>query len=164
MRRVLLLTALALTTSLVAAGSAAQASAPVHETVPIDETFTQSDCGFDIVEHDAFTLRLITWLDAAGDPLRQNVLASNAKITYTNADTGASVTAANPFAVHKTFNPDGSVTIAFTGLSFSIHGERHYVNSGREVIVFSETDGVTLVSSAGPSDDLCAALTDAIGS
>ena len=63
-----------------------------------------------------------------------------------------------PFVVHKRDNPDGSATIAFTGLSFAIPERgRAYVDSGRDVVVFS-SGGIELLSSVGPSDDLCEAL------
>lgn len=69
----------------------------------------------------------------------------------------------NPYVVHKRDNPDGSATIAFTGLVFVIpRGGRAYVESGRDLIMFS-TGGIELLSSAGPSADLCEALTARIG-
>ncbi len=43
-----------------------------------------------------------------------------------------SVSTVNPFAIHKTDNPDGSVTAAFTGLVFAITAPGPpYVDSGR---------------------------------
>lgn len=47
------------------------------------------------------------------------------------------------FAVHKSDNPDGSSTISFTGLVFAVTGGGSaYVDSGRELIVFSPDTGV----------------------
>jgi hypothetical protein len=108
-------------------------------------------------------LTFISWFDASGARTRQLVTGPAFKITWTNPATGASVTTANPFAVHKYDNPDGSMTVAFTGLFFAIPGGgRAYVDSGRAVLVFSD-GSVELLSTAGPSDDLCEALTAAIG-
>ena len=160
MYRIIGLVVVAIVTSLVTAS--AHAAGPVRERVPIDETFTFDDCGFVVEEHDVFTLQFTSWYDASGNRLRQLVTAPGARITYTNPATGASVTAANPFVVHKRDNPDGSATIAFTGLVFAIQGGGHlYVDSGRDLIVFSPPD-VEVLSSSGPSDDLCEALAAAL--
>jgi hypothetical protein len=163
MRRINGLLAVAIVTSLVAAAASAHAAAPVREQLSIDETFTFDWCGFVVEEHDVLTLQFTSWYDASGKRLRQIVTAPGARISYTNPATGASVTAVNPFVVHKTDNADGSATIAFTGLVFAIHGAgTAYVDSGRDLIVFSD-GGVEPVSSAGPSADLCEALAATIG-
>jgi hypothetical protein len=163
MRRITVLVAVAVATALSAAATLAQAAAPQQEWIPIDETFTQNSCGFPIQEHDVLTLHLTTWSDGSGAPQRQIVTAPGARITWTNPATGASVSSQNPFAVHKTFNADGSVTVALTGLSFAIRGGgQAYVASGRALFVFSN-GSVTPISGVGPSDDLCEALAAAIG-
>ena len=163
MRRIVVLLAIAVATALTAAATSAHAAAPVHEWVSIDDTFTWNDCGFVVEEHDVATLHFVSWFDASGSRVRQLVAAPGSRVTWTNPVTGASVTSVNPYAVHKRDNPDGSTTIAFTGLRFAIHDRgRAYVDSGREVIVFSG-GGIEPVSSAGPSADLCEALAATIG-
>ena len=163
MRRMIALIVAAIVTSLAIAVTSARAAAPVHEWVSIDDTFTWDDCGFAVEEHDVATLHLISWYDAAGNRTRQIVTAPGARITWTNPETSASVTSANPFAVHKRDNADGSVTVAFTGLGFALQGGgKTYVDSGRTVIVFS-SGGIQPVSSVGPSADLCEALAATIG-
>jgi len=163
MQRTIVLVAIALVTALGAAATAAYAAAPTHESISIDETFAWDDCGFALEEHDAGTLSFITWYDASGARKRQLVIGPGFKITWTNPATGKSVTTANPFVVYKRDNPDGSVTVAFTGLFFAIPSEgRAYVDSGRDVVVFSD-GSIELVSSVGPSDDLCEALAATIG-
>ena len=162
MPRIVVLLAIAVATALAAAVTSAHAAAPVHEWVPIDERFT-FDCGFPVEEHFVATLHLVSWFDESGARTKQIVTAPGARITWTNLVTDASVTTSNPFAVHKRDNPDGSSTIAFTGLRFALHGPgQAYVDSGREVIVFSPGN-VELLSSAGPSADLCEALAATIG-
>ena len=159
----IVLLAVAITTSLAVAVTIARAAGPVHTWVSIDDTFTWDDCGFTVEEHDVATLHLISWYDASGNRTRQVVTAPGARITWTNPATGESVSTANPYAVHKSDNPDGSAIIAFTGLSFALHGGgQAYVDSGRDVIVFSD-GGIELVSSVGPSADLCEALAATIG-
>lgn len=162
MRRIGYLLGVAVAT-LLAAAAVAQAATPVQEWVAIDDTFTWDDCGFAVEEHDEATLHFISWYDPSGARLRQIVAAPGSRITWTNVATGDAVTTVNPYVVHKLDHPDGSATIAFTGLQFVLPGGgRAYVDSGRDVIVFSP-GSIELVSSVGPKADLCAALTAAIG-
>ena len=162
MRRTMMLLAIAVLTAL-AVATIARATPPVHEWVSIDDTFTWDDCGFVVQEHDVATLHFVSWFDDSGRRTRQVVTAPGARITWTNPATGASVTTMNPYVAHKRDNPDGSATIAFTGLVFAIPGHGPaYVDSGRDVIVFSE-GGIEVLSSVGPSADLCEALAATIG-
>lgn len=163
MRRIIILVAIATVTALGVAATLAQAAAPVREWVSIDDTFTWSDCGFPVEEHDVARLHFISWFDESGARQRQLVAAPGSRITWTNQLTGASVTTVNPYVVHKSDNPDGSATIAFTGLMFALNdGREAYVDSGRTVIVFSPGN-IELVSSVGPSADFCEALSATIG-
>ena len=164
MPRMVILLAVALMTALAAAATLANAAPPAHDWVSIDETYTLDYCGFLVEEHDVATLHLVSWFNPSGARTRQVVTAPGARITWTNVETGASVTSTNTYAVRKRDNPDGSITIAFTGIVFAISGRggKAYVESGRDVIVFS-SGGIELLSSAGPSADLCEALTAAIG-
>ena len=146
-----------------AGASTAQAAAPEHRWVSIDDEFTWNDCGFTVEETVVGTLHLISWFDDAGALTRQTVTAPNFKVTFRNPANGKSVTISSPYVAHKKANPDGSLTIAFTGLVGSITGGGPaYVTAGREVIVFSD-GGVELVSKVGPSADLCEALNATIG-
>ena len=160
----IVLLAIALLTALAAAATLANAAPPAHELVSIDDTFSFDACGFLVEEHAVATLHLVSWFDPSGARTRQVVTAPGARITWTNVATGASVTSANSYAVHKRDNPDGSSTIAFTGIQFAIPGGggKANVESGRDVIVFS-SGGIDLLSSVGPTADLCEALTAAIG-
>jgi hypothetical protein len=163
MRRISVLLAVAATTALAAASTVAHAAAPLHEWITIDETFTWDDCGFVVEQHDVGRLRFVEWFDDSGVRTRRLVLAPGFRITYTNPATGASVSSVNPFVVHRSTNPDGSETIAFTGLAFALRGGGQvFVDSGRDVIVFA-AGNVELVSSVGPTADLCEALSATIG-
>ena len=163
MRRITILVVVAMATSLAAAATLARAAGPTQDWATFDETFTWDGCGFAVEEHDVITLHFVTWLDASGAPKRQIVTAPGTKITWSNLANGKSVTSANTFAVHKTFNPDGSITLAFTGINFAIQGGgKAYVDSGRVLAVFADGSFVPLKSS-GPNADLCEALTAAIG-
>lgn len=152
------LAALALT-----GASAAYAAAPEHSWVSIDDTITWNDCGFTVEESVVGSLHLISWFDDAGKLTRQTVTAPNFHVTFLNPANGKSVTTASPYVAHKEANPDGSLTIAFTGLVGSITGGGPAaVTAGREVIIFSD-GGVELVSKVGPFGDLCEALSATIG-
>ena len=154
----LVLAALAL-----AGASAAYGAAPTHEWVSLDDTFTWGDCGFPVEESIDGTLHLISWFDDAGNRKRQLVAAPDFRVTWRNLDSGESVTSASPYVARKEGNPVGSATISFTGLDSAITGGgRAYATAGRVVIRFSES-GIEPISSAGPSADLCEALTATIG-
>jgi hypothetical protein len=149
-------------TALVAA-AVAWPAAPEQEWVTLDDTFVWDDCGFPVREHQTGRLHLISWFDAAGVRTRQIVVAPGSRSTFTNVLSGASVSTPTPYAVYKRDNPDGSVTVAFTGLRFHIRDAGvSYVDSGRDLVVFSST-GVSPLAGSGPSDDLCDALRAAIG-
>ena len=163
MRRIAALLGVAVATVLVAAAAVAHAAGPMREWIELDDTYTWDFCGFPVEEHASGALHFVSWFDDSGARTRQLVAAPGARITWTNTRTGESVTSANTYVAHKTDNPDGSVTIAFTGIVFAIPGGgRAHVDSGREVIVFSSGE-VELVSTVGPTGDLCEALTVAIG-
>lgn len=154
----LLLAALAL-----AGASAAYAAGPTHESELVEGSFTWDDCGFPVEESFSGKLNFISWFDDAGNRTRQLVTASGFRVTWRNLATGETVTSASPYVVHKEDNPDGSATIAFTGLVGAITGGgRAYVTAGRVVILFSPS-GIEEISSAGPSGDLCEALIATIG-
>jgi hypothetical protein len=162
-RTIILVAVSTIISAALATASVAQAAGPVHERVAVDDSFTWDDCGFTVEERLVGTLHFASWYDDAGNRTRQIVTAPGARITWTNTETGASVTSASPYAVHKTDNPDGSLTVAFTGLSFALNGGgRAYVSSGRALVLFTE-DGVEFLAGSGPSADLCEALTATIG-
>jgi hypothetical protein len=162
MRRITLLLGIAIATVLVTAAAVARAAAPTHEWITLDDTFTWNDCGFPVEEHAFGKLHFISWFDGNGVRTRQLVAAPGAGSTYTNPLTGKSVSSPGPYVVHKSDGAD-SVTVAFTGLRFALPGGgKAYVDSGRDLVVFSDS-GAELLSSVGPSADLCEALAATIG-
>lgn len=151
------LAAVALTT----AGPAA-AAGPTSEWVTLDDTFTWDDCGFPVVQHDTGRLHFLVWTDETGQTVRRWVLAPDSKSSYTNPVTGDSVTSGDPFVVHRYNNSDGTITVGISGLRFHLRGGGTvYVDSGRDILLFTDS-GRTVLSSVGPSADLCAALSAAI--
>lgn len=164
MHRLTILVAVAtIISAALAVTSTAHAGPPVHEWVQIDDTFTWDDCGFPVEERAVGRLHFVSWYDDSGNRTRQLVAAPGSRVTWRNPETGASVTSGTPYVVHKQDNPDGSATIAFTGLGFALNGGGSaYVSSGRALILFSD-DGVEFLAGAGPSADLCEALAATIG-
>lgn len=162
-RTIILVVVSTIISAALAVAAPAQAAAPVHERVAVDDTVTFDFCGFPVEENLEGTLQFTSWFDESGNRTRETVTAPGLRITWTNADTGASVSSANPFVVHKTDNSDGSVTIMFTGLGWVMNGGgKAYVSSGHAVLVFSES-GVEPLAASGPSADLCEALAATIG-
>lgn len=141
----------------------ATAAGPASDWVTLDDTFVWDDCGFPVIQHDTGRLHFLAWTDETGQTIRRWVLAPDAKSSYTNAATGASVTSGDPFVVHRYNNADGSITVRISGLRFQVRGGGTvYVDSGREILLFTES-GRTVLSSVGPSADFCEALNAAIG-
>lgn len=162
-RTIILVVVSTIISAALAAAAPARAAAPTHEWVSLDESFTHDMCGFTVEESFVGTLHFISWFDDAGKRTRQLVAAPNFRVTFRNPATGESVTTASPYVAHKQDHPDGSVTVAFTGLVGAITGGgRAHVTAGREVVVFS-ANGAEVLVKAGPSNDLCEALIATIG-
>ena len=162
-RTIILVAVSTIISAALAAAEPARAAAPAHEWISLDESFTHDGCGFTVEESFAGTLHFISWFDDAGKRTRQLVSAPNFRVTWRNPATGESVTSASPYVAHKEDNPDGSLTVAFTGLVGAITGAgRAHVTSGREVVLFTPNSAEVLFK-AGPSADLCEALVATIG-
>ena len=163
MHRIALVVVATIISAALAAASAAHAAAPTHEWRSVAESITHDFCGFTIEESFVGTLHFLSWFDDAGNRTRQTVTAPNLRVTWRNPATGESVSSMSPYVVHKTDNPDGSLTVAFTGLVGAMNGGgRVYVTAGREVVLFSPS-GAEVLFKAGPSADLCEALAATIG-
>ena len=87
-------------------------------------------------------------------------------LTFTNLESGASVvTPANGSALQTRSNADGSATVTATGHTLLIlfptdvpAGPSTRVYTGRVVFTVDSAMNFTVISSAGPSVDICAAL------
>lgn len=162
-RTVILVVVSTIISAALAVASPAQAAAPEHEWVSLDESITHDSCGFTVEESFVGTLHFISWFDEAGNRTRQTVTAPNFRVTWRNPATGESVSSQSPFVVHKVDNPDGTLTVSFTGLVSAITGGGPaYVTSGRLVVLFS-ANAPEVLFAAGPSSDLCEALNATIG-
>ena len=132
MRRLLTITALALSVTPVAL-----AAAPVQNTTAWDRTRIELGCGFPIQVHSFGTIH--TW--DYEDGTRKTILQGGFKIEWTNPANGK--TAGSPLGGPAIEYPDGTVVI--NGMNGRLVGERNelgYVDIGRtvttvEALVFS---------------------------
>lgn len=112
MRRLVILTALALLT--LTLPGPALAAPPVPFSEAINESFVITDlCAFPVTQTVTGTVRGRTFVDEAGNPVRE---IGRVHLDGTFAANGVVV----PFIVRQgfnvTFNDDGSVTVALTGV------------------------------------------------
>jgi len=73
-------------------------------------------CGFALVSHIEGTVRQTIFVDRNGDPERILETRASFRITLINPASGASLTSVSSASGHVTLNPDGSETVAITGL------------------------------------------------
>jgi hypothetical protein len=108
------------------------------------------------------------FVDRGGNPLRIITAGKGFLLTYTNLDTGNSVTIRTDGSVSKTtINPDGTQTVSATGHNGLIlfpsdipagPTTTHYI--GRIVYTIDEDFVFALVSTSGSQRDICAELSN----
>lgn len=140
MRRFALLLGLA-TVMVLVLGGVARAVPPEHSVEHVDETFRDEDaCSFTVLAHIEGDIRRTVFFDQAGNVVRELEVFPNFRVTFTNADTGKSISTVSPSVLHVTINPDGSAVVAVTGLSVHLivgGGPPQAVDVGRIVFFFS---------------------------
>jgi hypothetical protein len=147
--------------ALVAAAPSALAAKPTHERVPIDDVLVDESCGFPVEVHTTGFLLAIEWVDEDGS-LRRFEAYPQLRSTYTNLDTGESITVNIAGPAHITEGADGSFTLVGTGnWGWDINPDTdepgHFLTSGR--FVFSiDAAGNESFSRVGRIIDLCAKL------
>jgi hypothetical protein len=117
-RSVATTTLLALPLALAPAASAV-AAPPDRYSFAVDDTDlsrTSEECGFDILVHAEGTIRVLDFLDEDGNPVRTLVTYPGLTYTFSNLETGESVTSRSPDPEHVTWNADGSGSARVTGL------------------------------------------------
>jgi hypothetical protein len=150
----------------------ARAVPPEHFPVEhVDETFTiEDECAFPVIVHVEGDVRATLFFDQAGNEIRDLVVFSNFRVTFTNPATGKSITTPSPAANHVTINPDGSAVVAITGLQGHLvvgGGPPLAADVGRLVLFFSgpEDEEPDVLFQAGqfnfgPFPQLCDVLAD----
>jgi hypothetical protein len=109
------LTSIAVLVGVMTTVSPARAAAPENFTVEVDDSFSFDDCGFTIEGRITGFLRVHTFFDQEGNV----VMAINnfsLKITYTNPETGETLTYPIVGPDIVTLHEDGSATIASIGI------------------------------------------------
>ena len=105
--------------------------------------------------------------------MRQLVLTPGATETFTNLSNGNTVALRTPSSQHYTYNADGSIDIATTGLGFIVtsKGGVLALNTGRHVLhlvpIYDDSGNlisydVTSIFDAGAQDPLFPALCEAL--
>ena len=95
---------------------AASASGPIREIHPgQDDIVITRQCAFPVLGHIEGIEIITTWTDDAGDPVKQIVIFPGNKLTFTNLDTGTSITVAGTGSSQLRARSDGSVSARAMG-------------------------------------------------
>jgi hypothetical protein len=152
-------------------GGVARAVPPEHSVEHVDETFTiEGACSFTVLVHIEGDVRHTNFFDQAGNEVRELEVFPGFRVTFTNAETGKSISTVSPSVNHLTINPDGSAVMAITGLSGHLivgGGPPLAADVGRIVFFFSgpEDEEPDILFQAGqfnmgPLPQLCDVLAD----
>jgi hypothetical protein len=171
MRRLTLLLGLAAMMAL-GPGGVAGAVPPQHFPVEhIDETFVvEGECSFPVLFHFEGDIRHTVFFDQAGNEIRELTVYPMFQVSFTNPETGKSISTVLPSVDHVTINPDGSAVVTITGLSGHLvvgGGPPLASDVGRIVFFFSgpEDEEPDIIFQAGnfnlgPFPQLCDVLAD----
>lgn len=122
--------------------AAALAAAPTRDVQKIDFSFTVDGvCAFPLVEHVQGTVIDTTFVDRQGQIARELVVEPNLRVSL--SANGKTLTTVSPSVGHGTENPDGSFTLAITGLSFHITIPQQgtvAISAGRTVVILTDND------------------------
>jgi hypothetical protein len=152
-------------------GGVARAVPPEHSVEHVDETFEiTGECSFTVLGHLEGDVRHMVFFDQAGNVVRELEVFPGFRVTFTNAETGKSISTVSPSVNHATINPDGSAVVAITGLSGHLivgGGPPLASDVGRIVFFFSgpEDEEPDIIFQAGhfnngPFPQLCDVLAD----
>ena len=144
-----------------AASTAATAGRPSHSVETFDNVFTipaapEGPCAFAIQGHATGTVKTTSFFDSAGNLVREISVFPGPRVTFTA--NGKSISTVTPSVQHFNVNPDGSATLAITGLSghLIVHGGPPLAaDVGRIVFFFSSPDDIDpdLIFQAGQFND-----------
>jgi hypothetical protein len=161
MRRMLLF----LSTALFALAIASPASAgkPTRETHPQGDAVITHQCAFPVLGHVDGIEIITTWTDDAGNPIKQIVTFPGNVLTFTNLDSGTSITVAGTGSSQLRAEPDGSVSARAMGhgpfFPNPITGEPGiWYLSGQGRATIDSQGNVTSARLAGRLVDLCPQL------
>jgi hypothetical protein len=152
---------------LLAAAPRALAAKPTIQDIPINSSSVDmTDCGFPVEIDVTGRIRVIAFTDANGNE-RREIDSFHEQITFTNLNTGKSVTSPSVGPGIVYFNADGSVTLVSSGIFIRIVVPKQGAvirQIGHTVLLFPPgqfPDGQPeLLFAAGPEDALFPALCD----
>jgi hypothetical protein len=139
MRRLPVLLVLGCAAALVVMGGASAVAAPAasHERIEVDDTIVlEGECAFPVEVH--ITGTLVTNVTPQGTIEAFPTF----RVTFTNLDTGASISSPSPVVARTVSNDDGTATVYATGLAghLIVPGEGLItVDVGRLVFITDET-------------------------
>jgi len=114
MRRALLLLATLL--AALALAPAASATKPIREINPSQgDALIRNQCAFPVSAHIDGREIITTFVDRAGDPVKQIVVFPGNTLTLMNVSTGSSVTVLGTWATHVRAASDGGISVQITG-------------------------------------------------
>ena len=147
--------------------SSAGAVAPDNFTVEVDESFSFDDCGFTIEGRTTGFVKVHVFFDKAGNSV--GVINNFAlKVTYTNPETGETLTTPVVGPDIITFQDDGSETVASIGIiaRIVVPGEGLVAAQIGKIVFFftdPEDEEPDVIFVAGPHDgNILAALCEAL--
>jgi hypothetical protein len=157
---------LLLPTVLICLALAPEASAkkPMREINPSqDDVVIAEQCAFPVLGHIDGIEIIKTWIDDAGDPVKQIVTFPGNRLTLTNLDSGTSVTVMGTGSSQLRAQPSGSVSARAMGhgLFFPnpLTGEPGiWYLSGQGKATLDSQGNVTSAALAGKLVDLCPSL------
>ena len=169
--RVGLLSVLAIV-AMVALPVQAVAGKPTILVIPVNDTFFDeflSDvCGFPIESHVEGTVRIMYTEDPGGPALYREIQVFPGWVkSWTNLDSGKSVSTRGPSVIHVTVNADESTVIEITGLTIGFHEPGKgvtYKDAGHLTIFFDgPEDQEPDVAQTPPAGDFLEALCTQLG-
>jgi hypothetical protein len=143
----------------------ALAAKPEMITIPVDDTLEFGECaGFTVIEHVEGAIKASLHTDKDGN-LVMELVRFRLRHTFSNSETGASLTSQDVGIDKITINQDGSGTVAVIGIvaRIVVPGQGLVFAHLGNIVFDLDTGDVVLV--AGPHDDfadllpaLCSAL------
>jgi hypothetical protein len=143
---------------------AASAKKPTREINPSqDDVVITDQCAFPVLGHVDGVEIIKTWTDDAGNPLKQIVTFPDNTLTFTNLDSGRSVTVVGTGSSQLRARQDGSVSARAMGhgpfFPNPISGEPGiWYLSGQGRAIIDSQGNVTSARLAGRLVDLCPSL------
>jgi hypothetical protein len=147
-----------------AVAPAATADKPIREVHPSQEDGLITDqCAFPVLGHIDGPEIITTFTDKDGNPVKQIVVFPGNTLTFTNVDTGKSVTILGTGSFQRRANPDGSEADKVIGQGFfspnPVTGEPGIWDlNGHASATFDADGNLTSVEISGQLVDLCPQL------